>query len=704
MRCTVLHDCGGRLRIATGRDLTMRQADVLEYYVSDLDGVKSASVHERTGDIVITYDGDKSVIYNALARFRVDDPALNKAAPQTVSRQVNRDYQSQLFNLVAGKLTRDLVLPLPLRTAWNLYKAAGFVKEGLVCVRNKEMKAELLDALSVGVSVLRGDMATAGMVMFLLDLGGLLEEWTHKKSVSDLAESMSLNVDKVWLVHDDTEIEVPITQVEEGDIISVHAGQLIPLDGCVTSGEAAVNQAAMTGEALPVRKHDGTKVYAGTVIEEGHLFIRVDGAAGSGRYDRVIRMIEDSEKLKSSTETRALALADRVVPYSLGATALTLLLTQNVARAVSVLMVDYSCALRLAMPLSFLSAMRECGNERIVVKGGKYLEAMAQADTIVFDKTGTLTNAIPKVAEVVALAGYNETDILRIAACLEEHFPHSMANAVVREAAERGVLHEEMHSDVEYIVAHGIASHIQKDKVIIGSYHFVFEDEQTTIDPEDQETFDNLDPACSHLYLALDHRLIGVILISDPLRDETPHVIATLGSLGFDQIVMMTGDSDRTAKRMAHDAGVTRYYSEVLPEDKANYVKQLEDEGHTVIMVGDGINDSPALSQADVGIAIGDGAAIAREVADITIRAESLQELVYLRQVSQALERRIRNHYSFILGFNSLLIALGAIGILPAATTALLHNGSTLLISFTSMTNLIDEKEMAQANTRAAAS
>ena len=548
----------------------------------------------------------------------------------------------------------------------------------------------MLDALSIGVSIVRNDYSTAASVMFLLRLGELLEEWTRKKSLGDLARCMSLNVDRVWLKRSDTEVLVPITQVKAGDTICVHTGNVIPLDGRVLSGEACVNQASLTGESLAVRKAEGACVYAGTVVEEGECVILVEQQSGSGRYDQIVSMIGESEKLKSSTENRALALADRLVPYSLAGTALTYLLTRNATRAISILMVDFSCALKLPMPLAVLSAMRECGSYHITVKGGKYLEAMAKADTIVFDKTGTLTHATPTVARVVPFGGRDERSVLCVAACLEEHYPHSMANAVVKEALRRGISHEEMHSEVEYVVAHGIASRIDGEKVVIGSYHFVFEDEGCVIPAGEQERFDALPPEYSHLYLAMGGTLAGVICVADPLREEASAVLNSLRKLGISKAVMMTGDNERTAAVIAKEVGVDKYFAEVLPEDKARFVEQEKAAGRTVVMIGDGINDSPALSAADVGIAISDGAAIAREIADITIAADDLFELVLLKMTANGLLKRTDGNYRFVLGFNGTLIVLGAAGILPPATSALLHNLSTLGISIRSMTNLLD--------------
>ena len=556
----------------------------------------------------------------------------------------------------------------------------------------------MLDALSISASILRSDFNTASSVMFLLNLGSLLEEWTRKKSLDDLARSMALNVDKVWVRAEGGEVLVPLTKVHPGDEIVVRSGNMIPLDGTVLEGEAMVNQAALTGESMPVRKASGATVYAGTVVEEGECVFTAKAEGGANRYDKIVSMIEESEKLKSSTENRALQLADRLVPWCLAGTVATYALTRNVTRAISILMVDFSCALKLSMPLAVLSAMRECGNYHITVKGGKYLEALAKADTIVFDKTGTLTHATPQVVQVVPFSSYEEREVLQLAACLEEHFPHSMANAVVRAARERGISHEEMHSEVEYIVAHGIASRVGGERVVIGSHHFVFEDEHCTVPAGEMDKFNDLDPQYSHLYMAASGQLVGVICIADPLRPEAAHVLRQLRKLGISNTVMMTGDSDRTAAAIAKQVGVNQYFAEVLPEDKASFVQKAKAEGHTVVMIGDGINDSPALSAADIGIAINSGAAIAREIADVTIKADSLEELVALKAIANQLQRRVSANYRFVLSFNSTLIVLGAMGILQPATSAMLHNLSTIGISLKSMTNLLQEESVPQLN------
>lgn len=688
MNCTILHESKGRLRLHLKlRRMTVAQADALAEYLDGCQAVTRCAVYERTCDVVLFYRGPRSAALNALRAYRFA-PELPAAAPNS-ARQLNRQYQEKMAALVARRALNCLFVPWPVRAALTVCKAAGFVWKGLRCLAHGWLEVEVLDALSIGVSLLRGDYSTAGSVMFLLDVGSLLEEWTRKKSVADLARSMALNVDKVWLKRGDTEVQIPVAQVQPGDVVAVRTGSVIPLDGIIASGEAMVNQASMTGESLAVRKAPGSMVYAGTVVEEGECTLTVRQASGASRYDKIVAMIETSEKLKSSTEDRALKLADRLVPWCLGGTALTYLLTRSATRAVSILMVDFSCALKLAMPLSVLSAMRECGGYRITVKGGRYLEALAQADTLVFDKTGTLTHATPRVAAIVPFGGCTEEQVLRIAACLEEHYPHSMANAVVREAQRRGVQHEEMHSEVEYVVAHGIASRIQGQKAVIGSYHFVFEDEGCTVPEGGQAAFAALPPEYSHLYLAIGGQLAGVVCIADPLRREARAVLTELKRMGI-HTVMMTGDNRHTAAAIAAEVGVDQYFAEVKPEDKARFVEQAKAAGHTVAMIGDGINDSPALSAADVGIAIRDGAAIAREIADITIGADDLRTLVTLRQVSDALTRRIRSNYRFVLGFNSGLILLGALGVVQPATSALLHNLSTIGISLKSMTNLLD--------------
>ena len=697
MKCTILHEGKGRMRVHVEKvRMTLHRADVLEAYLNHHDAIVHAAVYERTGDVVITYTGRRSAAIAVLAGYKFDVAEYDALVTSADSRRLNREYQDKMFDLVAGRCLRKLFLPAPLDAAYTAFRSIRFLWKGVRCVLSRRLEVEVLDALSIGVSLLRGDFGTAGSVMFLLNLGSLLEEWTRKKSLDDLARSMALNVDKVWVRSQGTEVLVPLTKVRSGDEVVVRSGNMIPLDGTVLEGEAMVNQAALTGEAMPVRKAEGSTLYAGTVVEEGECVFIAKAEGGSNRYDKIVAMIEESEKLKSSTENRALMLADKLVPWCLGATVVTYLLTRNATRAISCLMVDFSCALKLSMPLAVLSAMRECGSYHITVKGGKYLEALSKADTIVFDKTGTLTRATPQVVEVVPFSGCNEREVLQLAACLEEHFPHSMANAVVRAAKERGISHEEMHSEVEYIVAHGIASRVGGQRVVIGSHHFVFEDEKCTIPTAEQQKFDALKPAYSHLYMAASGQLVGVICISDPLRPEAAAVLNGLRALGIRNTVMMTGDSERTAAAIAKQVGVDRFFAEVLPEDKANFVQQAKAEGHTVVMIGDGINDSPALSAADIGIAINSGAAIAREIADVTIKADSLEELVALKAIANSLQKRVHANYRFVLTFNSALIALGALGILQPASSAMLHNLSTIGISLKSMTNLLPENKAPQ--------
>lgn len=697
MKCTILHEGKGRMRVHVEKvRMTLHRADVLEAYLNHHDAIVHAAVYERTGDVVITYTGKRTAAIAILAGYKFDVAEYDALVTSADSRRLNREYQDKMFDLVAGRCLRKLFLPAPLDAAYTAFRSIRFLWKGVRCVLSRRLEVEVLDALSIGVSLLRGDFGTAGSVMFLLNLGSLLEEWTRKKSLDDLARSMALNVDKVWVRSQGTEVLVPLTKVRSGDEVVVRSGNMIPLDGTVLEGEAMVNQAALTGESMPVRKTEGSTLYAGTVVEEGECVFIAKAEGGSNRYDKIVAMIEESEKLKSSTENRALVLADKLVPWCLGATVVTYLLTRNATRAISCLMVDFSCALKLSMPLAVLSAMRECGSYHITVKGGKYLEALSQADTIVFDKTGTLTRATPQVVEVVPFSGCNEREVLQLAACLEEHFPHSMANAVVRAAKERGISHEEMHSEVEYIVAHGIASRVGGERVVIGSHHFVFEDEKCTIPTAEQQKFDALKPAYSHLYMAASGQLVGVICISDPLRPEAAAVLNGLRALGIRNTVMMTGDSERTAAAIAKQVGVDRFFAEVLPEDKANFVQQAKAEGHTVVMIGDGINDSPALSAADIGIAINSGAAIAREIADVTIKADSLEELVALKAIANSLQKRVHANYRFVLTFNSALIALGALGILQPASSAMLHNLSTIGISLKSMTNLLPENKAPQ--------
>ncbi|MDO4326811.1 MAG: heavy metal translocating P-type ATPase [bacterium] len=690
MKFKILHESRGRIRVQVmQRRMTMEQADVLGSWLLHIKGVQHATVHERTCCAVICYQMPREKLLRQLGSFSYQNEETAELAPVHSSRELNHIYLDKLVGMVAGKAFRKLFFPAPVEMVYTSLRAIPYVFRAVKCLVQRKMHVELLDGISIGISMVRGDYGTAGSVIFLLGLGELLEEWTHKKSVDDLARCMSLNVDKVWLKTEDGEVLVPLSQVKEGDLVFVRMGGMIPVDGVIESGEAMVNQASLTGESVPVAKRAGMSVYAGTVVEEGECVIQVAQQIGNSRYDQIVTMIEQSEKLKSSTERRAVSLADKLVPYTLLGSGLTYLLTRNVTRAVSVLMVDFSCALKLAMPLAVLSAMREAGTHGMTVKGGKFLEAVAKADVMVFDKTGTLTHACPTVAGVIPFGGRDEHEMLRLAACLEEHFPHSMANAVVQEARRRGLLHEEMHSEVEYVVAHGIASKVRGERVVIGSAHFVFDDEGCHVPADEQEKFDTLPEQYSHLYLAIGEELAAVICIFDPLREDAREVIQTLRSLGVRKTVMLTGDSERTAAVIAAQVGVDEYRAEVLPEDKAAFVEEARKQGHTVIMLGDGINDSPALSAADVGIAVSDGAAIAREIADITISADELTEVVNLRRLSDRLMRRIDSNYRFVLGFNGSLIALGAIGILPPASSAMLHNMSTLGVSLRSMTNLL---------------
>ena len=691
MKFKIVHESRGRVRIQVmQKRMTLEQADLLEAYLNHSPAIRQAVVHERTCWAVIQYCGERSALLTFLSRFSYDTPEIAKLAPAHSGRALNRAYEEKLVGKVVFKVIRKCFLPPPLAAAYTVLKSIPYLVRGVRCLLQGKLRVELLDGLSIGISMARRDFSTAGSVMFLLSLGELLEEWTHKKSVDDLARCMSLNVDRVWLHTQEGEVLVPLNQIQPGDAISVRMGGLIPVDGMIVQGEVMVNQASLTGESVPVPKGPNTMVYAGTVVEEGECIIQVSQQNGSSRYDKIVSMIEQSEKLKSAAENKASHLADTLVPYTLLGSGLAYLLTRNVTRALSVLMVDFSCALKLAMPLAVLSAMREASGRHVTVKGGKYLEAMAHADTIVFDKTGTLTRACPTVVEVIPFGGKSETDMLRLAACLEEHFPHSMANAVVQAARDRGLSHEEMHSQVDYLVAHGIASTVGPERVIIGSAHFVFEDEGCTVPPEEQEKFDARPDQYTHLYLAIAGVLAAVICISDPLRPEAKEVIDTLRALGIRKTVMLTGDSERTAAAIAAQVGVDDYRSEVLPEDKANYVAEQQAQGCVVVMLGDGINDSPALSAADVGIAISDGAAIAREIADITISADNLEELVTLRRISMALMKRIQSNYRFVIGFNGSLIGLGTAGVLAPATSAMLHNLSTLGVSLRSMTNLLD--------------
>ena len=689
MRATIEHESRGRMRLRLRqKKMTLRQADLLEAWLKGQPWAREAVVHERTCCAILTYGGDRETVLSAIDSFTWAGAEETVTLPSHSTRALNREFQEKLVGKVLMKGVSTLFFPTPLRIARVVWHMIPFLSKGLRCLGRRRIKVELLDALSIGISVFRRDFGTAGTVMFLLEIGELLEDWTRKKSVADLAESLSLHVDRVWLKTPAGDVLTPIGQIRPGDQVVVRAGGVIPLDGVVAEGEVTVNQASLTGESVPVAKTPGGAVYAGTVVEEGECVLEVKQVSGQGRYDQIVEMIQRSEQMKSAAEAKASGLADKLVPYTFAGSLLSLALTRNVTRALSVLMVDFSCALKLAMPLSVLSAMREAGREHITVKGGKFLEAVAKADTIVFDKTGTLTHACPRVARVIPFNGMEETEMLRLAACLEEHFPHSMANAVVEEARRRGLRHEERHATVEYLVAHGIASSVDGEQVRIGSAHFILEDEQCVIPEDEQAKFDALSPAFSQLYLAIDGVLSAVICISDPLREEAKDVLSALRGLGVKNAVMLTGDSPRTAAAIAEQLGVDDFRAGVLPSDKADYVAALRREGHTVLMVGDGINDSPALSEADAGIAISDGAAIAREIADITIAADSLWELVRLRQLAMALLHRIQNNYRFVIGFNGALIGLGVAGVLPPATSAMLHNLSTLAVSLHSMSAL----------------
>ena len=691
MRFVIKHEIRGRIRVhVLQKRMTYEQADTLYYYLNRKQNVTSVKVYERSQDVTVSYVGNREEIIRLLKQFSYETTEVPDAFLQNSGRQLNDMYWEKLVNKVVLRGANKLFLPYTLRAGITIIKSIRYIWQGIQTLMKGKIEVPVLDATAIGVSIFRSDFNTAGSVMFLLGIGELLEEWTHKKSVGDLARSMSLNIDKVWVDCDGQEVWIPSSEVKKGDRVIVHMGNMIPFDGVVEHGEAMVNQASMTGESAPVHKKTDSYVYAGTVVEEGGITLRVEAVGGSSRFEKIVQMIEESEKLKSSLESKASHLADRLVPYTLAGTGLVWLFTRNVTKALSILMVDFSCALKLAMPISVLSAIREASLYQITVKGGKYLEAVAEADTIVFDKTGTLTKTQPTVKQIVSFNGFEEDELLRIAACMEEHFPHSIAKAVVDAAQERHLVHDEMHSQVEYIVAHGISTTINEKKAIIGSYHFVFEDENCIIPEGKKELFNNLPPECTHLYLAIEGVLATVICIEDPLREEAEAVISSLKKVGIKKVVMMTGDSERTAKVIAQKVGVDEYYSEVLPEDKARYVEKEKEMGRKVIMIGDGVNDSPALSAADVGIAISDGAEIAREIADITMGADNLYEIVTLKAISNALMKRIHKNYRFIVGFNTGLIALGVGGILQPATSALLHNTSTLLIGLESMKNLIE--------------
>ena len=698
MQYLILHESRQRLRLHVPRlNLTLREADILEAYLNSLSFVKSARVHERTGDAIVFFvnkGAGRPALLKALDRFSFVDESIAALAPEHSVRAMNRRYQEKMTALILGRVFRSLFFPKSLQIVWTVGKSVRFLGMGLKSLLRGRLEVSVLDAAAIAASMLRGDFSTASSVMFLLQTGDLLEDWTHRKSVNDLAGAMSLKADRVWKRTDEGDVLTDVSVIRPGDRIVVRTSNVIPLDGKVVEGEASVNQASMTGESVPVIRRPGGYVYAGTIVEEGGCVIEVTRATGSGRYDQIVRMIEESEKLKSGTEERAFHLADRLVPYSLGGAALTWLLTRNIDKAVSFLMVDFSCALKLSMPLSVLSAIREAGEHDISVKGGKFLEAVAEAKTIVFDKTGTLTHATPSVVDVVTFDGTDATEDLRIAACLEEHYPHSIANAIVRCAGERGIRHDEMHSKVEYVVAHGISSRLEgHEKAVIGSYHFVFEDEGCAIPENETEKFRRLPTEYSHLFMAIDGRLKAAICIFDPLRGEAAEVVDALHKLGLNKVCMMTGDNEHTASAIARKLDLDEYHAEVLPRDKAEFIQREHEKGRRVIMIGDGVNDTPALSEADAGIAVSDGAAIAREIADITISSDSLWQLVTLRKISRALMKRINENYRFIIGFNASLIAFGVLGILSPATSALLHNGSTLVTGIRSMSNLLKEDE-----------
>lgn len=690
MRFKIEHEIRGRVRLhICQKRMTCRQADQLEYFLTKLNGVISVKVVERNQDVVICYSDNREEMLRAIQRFSYEKAEAPESYLQNSGREMNGEYWEKMVNHVVLHYGKKIFLPLPVRTFLTTLKSVKYIWKGVRTLAKCRIEVPVLDATAIGVSMLRGDFSTASSVMFLLGFGEILEDWTHKKSVDDLARSMSLNVSKVWLITEDSEVQVGTDEIKPGDRVRIHMGTVIPFDGIVTEGEAMVNEASLTGESMPVAKHESSYVYAGTVMEEGELTIRVKETFGSTKFEKIVTMIEETEKLKSAVESKAEHLADRLVPYTLAGTALTYALTRNVTKALSILMVDFSCALKLAMPISVLAAIREANAHHITVKGGKFLEAVAEADTIVFDKTGTLTKAQPTVVDVVSFNGDSKENLLRLAACMEEHFPHSMAKAVMDAAKERGLTHEEMHSKVEYIVAHGISTMVDGRKAIIGSHHFVFEDEKCTIPVGKEELFRNLPEEYSHLYLGIEGKLAAVICIEDPLRPEAPEVVKALRKAGFTQIVMMTGDSDRTAKAIAARVGVDKYYSEVLPEDKAKFVEEAKAQGRKVLMVGDGINDSPALSAADVGIAISDGAELAREIADITIGADDLSVMVTLKEISNGLMDKIHKNYRRIVGINGSLIALGVTGVIQPTMSALLHNTSTLLIGMDSMKSVL---------------
>ncbi|MBP5434082.1 heavy metal translocating P-type ATPase [Ruminococcus sp.] len=688
MKCRILHETKGRMRVRFCiKRMTVKQADIVEYALSAVVGVTRVQVFDRTCDVVIAYTCGRDKIVQTLSFFSFNDEKNISLVPDQTGRKLNKQYEEKLAAVVIRRCINKLILPHPIRKIAAFIKASRYILRGLKCLLKGKLEVSVLDATAIGVSLLRGDFKTAGSVMFLLNVGDILDEWTHRKSIDDLARTMSLGVEQVWTKTDDgQEVLMSVNKVSKGDVIVVRTGSMISLDGKVISGDAMVNQSSMTGESVPVHKSEGAYVYAGTVVEDGECTVSVENTAGGGRYDRIVKMIEESEKLKSSAEDKASHLADKLVPWSLGGTLLTWLLTRNAAKALSILMVDFSCALKLAMPISVLSAMRDCSRAGITVKGGRFLEAVAEADTVVFDKTGTLTHSSPRVAQIITFGGRDEDKMLRLAACLEEHYPHSIANAVVAAAADKGLEHEEFHSKVEYVVAHGISSMVENERVLIGSHHFIIEDEGCT--PPDDRIFRHLPKEYSHLYLAIGGEVSAVICIEDPLREEAVDVVKKLHEYGISRVVMMTGDNERTAKSVAEKVGVDEYHAGVLPEDKAAFIRAEHDAGRKVVMIGDGVNDSPALSEADAGIAISTGAAIAREIADITISANNLYALVELKRMSNALMSRIGWNYRKIIGFNGGLIGLGALGVLPPATSALLHNASTLAIGLRSMTEL----------------
>lgn len=692
MNFYIKHEIRGRIRfdLQLGK-LNSKQSDTLLYYLTSINGITKAKVYDRTGDAVVYYTGEREYIITEITKFSFNNSKIESLVPEHTSRELNNYYRDKLVNKLLVKSVSKIFFPKPLRFFLIGFHSIKYFKKGISSLLNKKIEISVLDATAIGISIFRKDVNTAGSVMFLLGIGELLEEWTRKKSIDDLAQSMSLNIEKVWLKKDDTEILVPISEIKEDDLVSVNMGNMIPLDGVIVSGEAMVNQASLTGESLAINKREGSYIYAGTVIEQGNIVMCVKEKAGTTRFQKIVTMIEESEKLKSSVESKFEHLADTLVPYSFLGSILTYAITRNPIKALSILMVDFSCALKLSIPISVLSAMRECNNHNITVKGGKFLEGVACADTIVFDKTGTLTKAQPTVSDIITFQDYNKKEMLRLAACLEEHFPHSIANAVVYEAEKQGLSHKEMHTEVEYIIAHGISTKVDNKKVIIGSKHFVFEDEKCTIPDGEDDKYNNLSDEYSHLFMAISGKLSAVICINDPLREEAKYVISNLKEYGIKKIVMMTGDSEKTAKSIASKIGVDEYYSEVLPEDKANFVKNEKLNGRKVIMIGDGINDSPAISESDVGIAMSEGAEIAREISDITISADNLNNLIVLKQISDKLMKRIDLSSKFIIGFNLGLILLGVGGFVRPSTSAFLHNASTVGISLKSMTNLLED-------------